>query len=230
MTVMKIYRRSIKKSTSMYTLKPIVVILALFLLMTIGNLKGFLVFLVIELCVLSFIVACTATQLFYVVLTENSLIVQNPAYRFWYAEFQFNTIEKIEIGYKGGLSRPYIQVMTPAKKSWRYVTDLIILLAASASALFYIELTENELILKNAACRFWHKAYPYQTITRINTVRFSFSHSSRLRTERRMISDGGRCRCEGAAPGSRTARMSSFTASVPISSVGWPMQVIAGSR
>lgn len=76
MTVMKIYRRSIKKSTSMYTLKPIVVILALFLLMTIGNLKGFLVFLVIELCVLSFIVACTATQLFYVVLTENSLIVQ----------------------------------------------------------------------------------------------------------------------------------------------------------
>lgn len=65
---MKIYRRSIKKSTSMYTLKPIVVILALFLLMTIGNLKGFLVFLVIELCVLSFIVACTATQLFYVVL------------------------------------------------------------------------------------------------------------------------------------------------------------------
>lgn len=57
MTVMKIYRRSIKKSTSMYTLKPIVVILALFLLMTIGNLKGFLVFLVIELCVLSFIVA-----------------------------------------------------------------------------------------------------------------------------------------------------------------------------
>ena len=125
MTVMKIYRRSIKKSTSMYTLKPIVVILALFLLMTIGNLKGFLVFLVIELCVLSFIVACTATQLFYVVLTENSLIVQNPAYRFWYAEFQFNTIEKIEIGYKGGLSRPYIQVMTPAKKSWRYVTDLV---------------------------------------------------------------------------------------------------------
>ena len=122
---MKIYRRSIKKSTSMYTLKPIVVILALFLLMTIGNLKGFLVFLVIELCVLSFIVACTATQLFYVVLTENSLIVQNPAYRFWHAEFQFNTIEKIEIGYKGGLLRPYIQVMTPAKKSWRYVTDLV---------------------------------------------------------------------------------------------------------
>ena len=93
MTVMKIYRRSIKKSTSMYTSKPIVVILALFLLMTIGNLKGFLVFLVIELCVLSFIVACTATQLFYVVLTENSLIVQNPAYRFWYAEFQLNTID-----------------------------------------------------------------------------------------------------------------------------------------
>ena len=101
---MKIYRRPFKKSISMYTLKPIVVILVLFLLMTIGNLKGFLV---IELCVLSFIVANTAIQLFYVVLTENSLIVQNPAYRFWYAEFQFNTIEKIEIGYKGGLSRPY---------------------------------------------------------------------------------------------------------------------------
>lgn len=77
MTVMKIYRRPFKKFISMYTLKPIVVILALFLLMTIGNLKGFLVFLVIELCVLSFIVANTAIQLFYVVLTENSLIVRN---------------------------------------------------------------------------------------------------------------------------------------------------------
>ena len=127
---------------------------------------------------------------------------------------------------------PLTILYVPEKSSLLLIPfiPLIILLAASASALFYIELTENELILKNAACRFWHKAYPYQTITRINTVRFSFSHSSRLRTERRMISDGGRCRCEGAAPGSRTARMSSFTASVPISSVGWPMQVIAGSR
>lgn len=44
---------------------------------------------------------------------------------------------------------------------------LIILLAASVSAFFYIELTENGLILKNAVCRFWHKAYSYQTITRI---------------------------------------------------------------
>lgn len=120
---------------------------------------------------------------------------------------------------------PLTILYVPEKSSLLLIPfiPLIILLAASASALFYIELTENELILKNAAC-------PYQTITQINTVRFSLSHSSRLRTERRMISDGGRCRCEGAAPGSRTARMSSFTASVPISSVGWPMQVIAGSR
>ena len=127
---------------------------------------------------------------------------------------------------------PLTILYVPEKSSLLLIPfiPLIILLAASASALFYIELTENELILKNAVCRFWHKAYPYQTITRINTVRFSLSHSSKLRTERRMISDGGRCRCEGAAPGSRTARMSSFTASVPISSVGWPMQVIAGSR
>ena len=127
---------------------------------------------------------------------------------------------------------PLTILYVPEKSSLLLIPfiPLIILLAASASAFFYIELTENELILKNAASRFWHKAYPYQTITWINTVRFSFSHSSRLRTERRMISDGGRCRCEGAAPGSRMARMSSFTASVPISSVGWPMQVIAGSR
>ena len=47
------------------------------------------------------------------------------------------------------------------------VYPAVILLAASASTFFYIELTENELILKNAVCRFWHKAYPYQTITRI---------------------------------------------------------------
>ena len=124
MTVMKIYRRSIKKSTSMYTLKPIVVILALFLLMTIGNLKGFLVFLVIELCVLSFIVANTAIQLFYVVLTENSLIVRNPVYRFWHAEFKFNTIEKLKSVIRADY-RGLIQVMRPSKKSWRYVIDLV---------------------------------------------------------------------------------------------------------
>lgn len=106
---MKIYRRPFKKFISMYTLKPIVVILVLFLLMTIGNLKGFLVFLVIELCVLSFIVANTAIQLFYVVLTENSLIVRNPVYRFWHAEFKFNTIEKlksvIRADYRGRIFR-----------------------------------------------------------------------------------------------------------------------------
>ena len=129
---------------------------------------------------------------------------------------------------------PLTILYVPEKSSLLLIPfiPLIILLAASASALFYIELTENELILKNAACRFWHKAYPYQTITRINTVRFSFSHSSRLRTERRMISDGGisLITIYYHINFSRTARMSSFTASVPISSVGWPMQVIAGSR
>lgn len=65
---------------------------------------------------------------------------------------------------------------------------------------------------------------------RTPTVPVFIFYNSRLRTERRIISDGGRCRCEGAAPGSRMARISSFTASVPISSVGCPMQVIAGSR
>lgn len=124
-SVVKIYRRSIKKSTSIYDLKAIVVMIVLFLLVTIGCPEYFVAFFVIELCVLFLFVACTATQLFYVVLTKNSLIVRNPAYRFWHAEFQFSTIEKIEIGYKGGLSRPYIQVMTPAKKSWRYVIDLV---------------------------------------------------------------------------------------------------------
>lgn len=125
MTVVKIYRRPIKKSVSIYTLKPIVIFMFLLLLVTIGNLKGFVVFLVIELCVLFFAAALTATQLFYVVLTENSLIIKNPIYRTWFAEFQFVAIEKIEIGYKGGLSRPYIQVVMPVRKSWRYVTDLV---------------------------------------------------------------------------------------------------------
>lgn len=125
MTVVKIYRRPIKESVSIYTLKPIVIFMVLLLLVTIGNLKSFVVFLVIELCVLFFAAALTATQLFYVVLTENSLIVRNPVYRFWRAKFGLHTIEKIEIGYKGGLSRPYIQVVIPARKSWRYVTDLV---------------------------------------------------------------------------------------------------------
>ena len=64
---------------------------------------------------------------------------------------------------------PLIILYVPGKSSLSLIPfiPLIILLAASASAFFYIELTENELILKNAVCRFWHKAYPYQTITRI---------------------------------------------------------------
>lgn len=119
---------------------------------------------------------------------------------------------------------PLTILYVPEKSSLLLIPfiPLIILLAASASAFFYIELTENELILKNAVCRFWHKAYPYQTITRINTMRFSLSHSSRLRTERRMISDGGGA---GAKAPRRLAdgAMSSFTQR-PISSVGWPMR------
>jgi len=64
---------------------------------------------------------------------------------------------------------PLVILYVPGKSSLSLIPfiPLIILLAASASAFFYIELTENELILKNAVCRFWHKAYPYQTITRI---------------------------------------------------------------
>ena len=38
---------------------------------------------------------------------------------------------------------------------------------ASASAFCYIELTEHELIVRNVVYKFWHKAYPYETITRV---------------------------------------------------------------
>ena len=44
---------------------------------------------------------------------------------------------------------------------------LIILIVASASAFCYIELTEHELIVRNVVYKFWHKAYPYETITRV---------------------------------------------------------------
>lgn len=49
--------------------------------------------------------------------------------------------------------------------------QLIILLAVSATAFFYIELTDDELIIKNIVYRFWHKAYPCHTITRIRLKR-----------------------------------------------------------
>ena len=124
MTVMKIYRRSIKKSTSMYFETDRCYIGPVFIDDDWKS-ERLSCFLVIELCVLSFIVACTATQLFYVVLTENSLIVKIRHIASGMLNFNSILLKKLKSAIKGGLSRPYIQVMTPAKKSWRYVTDLV---------------------------------------------------------------------------------------------------------
>lgn len=62
---------------------------------------------------------------------------------------------------------------------------LILLLAASACAFFYVELTDHELILRNIVYRFWHQAYPFRTITRIE-----LKHSGGLTQTRMQIIRG----------------------------------------
>ena len=63
----------------------------------------------------------------------------------------------------------FVLFYNPEKNSLLVIPfiPLIILIVASASAFCYIELTEHELIVRNVVYKFWHKAYPYETITRV---------------------------------------------------------------
>ncbi len=63
--------------------------------------------------------------------------------------------------------------------------QLTLLLATAASAFFYVELTDHELILRNIIYRFWHRAYPFRTITRIR-----LKHSGGLTQTRLQIIRG----------------------------------------
>lgn len=60
-----------------------------------------------------------------------------------------------------------------------------LLLATGASAFFFVELTDHELILRNIVYRFWHQAYPFRTITRIR-----LKHSGGLTQTRLQIIRG----------------------------------------
>lgn len=124
MTFLKIYRRPFKDTISISEIWPGAICLFLLASLFWGS-SIFTAILILEFCVLLFCVAWTAIQLFYVIVTDDAIEIKNPVYFFWGGTYRYCDIKKVEIGYFGGFSLPFIRIITSKKKSWRYVMDLV---------------------------------------------------------------------------------------------------------
>lgn len=122
---MKIYRLSILKTESakdvVYTLVTVIIISVLAYLYT----DYFSVIVSVGFIAILFFIACTATQFFYVVQTESEIMVKNPIYRFWSISRHYEDLEKVEIGYAGGYTRPYIRLKIHGRWFSRRVIELV---------------------------------------------------------------------------------------------------------
>lgn len=67
------------------------------------------------------------SRLYYVILLDDRLIVQNGVYSFWRKEVPYVDIVKVRIKWFGARSYPYMKIITkkPYGISWRYTIDLV---------------------------------------------------------------------------------------------------------
>ncbi len=70
-------------------------------------------------------IICSAFQWFYVELSDQYIAVKNPVYRFLNKTYPLYKIQKVEIGYAGGYTRPYIRMMTDGRWSGKRVIELV---------------------------------------------------------------------------------------------------------
>ena len=124
---MKIFRRPFKKSGTAFDIK--------FALITFVLLWGF------AACVVEFnvrgilasivfvfiLVQLYISRLYYVVLRDDKLIVQNGVYSFWRKEVRYVDIVKVKIKWWQDRTYPYMKIITrkPSGISWRYTIDLV---------------------------------------------------------------------------------------------------------
>ena len=124
---MKEFRQSFRKTRTAFDVKVLVILFVLLFLPAIWIVKssipailGVIVFLLITFHLL-------VIQLFYVILTDDKLIIKNGVYPFWEKEAWYIDIVKLRFIWYGGRSYPSMKVITKksSKMSWRYTIDYV---------------------------------------------------------------------------------------------------------
>ena len=124
---MKIFRRPFSKSNTVFEVKFFTVIFVLLGLVVLPNTEftilGFLFLVVVCFCVMHIFIS----QLYYIILTDTTLIIQNRVYSFWRKEVRYVDIVKVKIKWWQDRTYPYMKIITrkPSGISWRYTIDLV---------------------------------------------------------------------------------------------------------
>lgn len=122
---MKIYKRSIWSSVTIWAFFPAVFILiSLILFVIFSDLPGNAL-LVIPFVLPLMVMMISATAFFYIEMTDDELILRNIVYRFWHKAYPYRTITRIKLKQSGGLTQTQLQIIRGQKKSWSYVIDLV---------------------------------------------------------------------------------------------------------
>lgn len=122
---MKIYRRSFWQTEEIraWKLTLIVILVLVFpIFYYVGfSLKMYVYFLLLVLFLMFF----PPFPFFYVILTDDRLVIRNGVFPFWKGEYMYKDIVKIHLEWPGYMANHYMQVFTKKKKSWRYFIDLV---------------------------------------------------------------------------------------------------------
>lgn len=123
---MKTFRRPFWKACTTFIVVVVIIIgivLGSVVYFATDNIWGTFMFLLV--CCL-FLSVCF-TQYFYVMLTNEKIIIRNSIYIFWKKEICYKDIMKLDMKWAGGVSQPYIQIRDKrtGRLSWQYVIDLV---------------------------------------------------------------------------------------------------------
>lgn len=122
---MKIYRRSIWSSITIWTFIPVLISVCLILFVVFHDTEKYSSLLFVPFIPLIMLLMVSATAFFYIELTDDELILRNIIYRFWHKAYPYHTITRIKLKHSGGLTQTQLQIIRGQKKSWSYVIDLV---------------------------------------------------------------------------------------------------------
>lgn len=120
---MKEFRQSFGKTRTAFDVKVLVILFVLLFLPAIWIVKSSIPAILGVIVFLLMIFHLLVMQLFYVILTDDKLIIKNGIYPFWKKEVRY--IVKLRFIWYGGRSYPSMKVITKksSKMSWRYTID-----------------------------------------------------------------------------------------------------------
>lgn len=122
---MKTFRCSFRKSNAIFEVKVFAILFTLLGIPTFFsvefNVPGFLFLVIFLLCIVHILIS----RFFYVILTDDELIIKNGIYPFWKKKTRYVDIVKVRI--KWYAEYPYMRVFTKKNSRffWQYTIDLI---------------------------------------------------------------------------------------------------------